>query len=484
VSVYLVGAGCGRPGLLTVDAREYISLARHIVYDRLIHPDILQLAPDGCEFHPVGKRENRHTMKQDDINELLAALGAAGEPVVRLKGGDPFVFGRGGEEAEYLESRGIPWRAVPGVTSALGGSLLAGLPATHRRNSSSVTLAAGHRMCGRDSRKDDYWRELASISGAVAFYMGTSNFARAAENLIANGKSPETPASLIHWGGWARARRIGGTLGEFARMAEEYELPSPSVIYIGDASGIKLSPETGPLAGMQTAVCRPYPECWNTGRALEKLGADCYGLPLLSPERIDPDIDPAGLKRADWLVLTSPRGADRLAGILGDTRGIGRVASIGRGTSEALRRAGIIPDLEAEGSSASLAEMLGGAVSPGESVIFARNERGSDIAADAARSAGASVRIVPTYRMIPRVVPGFELMKEQWESCGLDAVIFGSSEMVRECAERVEIPRDASLVAWGAECAGTVQRVFGRKPVTMPSPDLAGLIAVLNTGTE
>jgi uroporphyrinogen III methyltransferase/synthase len=487
VSVYLVGAGCGSPGLLTRDALECVSAARHIVYDRLIHPDILQLAPSSCEFHLVGKKERNHTMGQDEINDLLVSLGRTGETVVRLKGGDPFVFGRGGEEAEYLEKYDIPWRAIPGITSALGGSLLAGLPTTHRRNSSSVTMATAHRRCGVRENDDAYWRDIASSPGTLALYMGTSNFAETADLLMANGKPPGALSSVVHWGGWARARRMDGTLEGFALMARARELPSPSIIYIGDASGIKLSPEAGPMRGMQVAVCRPYPECWETGRALERLSADCYGLPLLSLERIDPDessID--SIATADWLVLTSPRGASRLAEVLGDMRRIkGRIVSIGKGTSEMLRRIGIISDMESDGSGKGLAETLKNVVSPGETVVFARNERASDEAVTASRSVGAEARIVSTYRMVPREVPGLEVMREQWASCGLDAVVFGSSEMAREYSERLgRPPKGTSLVAWGEKCANSVRNIFGIDAVVMRTPDMDGLIRALATRME
>jgi uroporphyrinogen III methyltransferase/synthase len=480
VSVWLVGAGCGSPGLLAISAAECLSKADHVVYDRLIHPDILQLAPPGCRFHLAGKRESRHTMRQEEINELLASLGREGE-VVRLKGGDPFVFGRGGEEAEFLEKHGVQWRAIPGVTSATGGALGVGLPVTHRDVSSSVLLATGHRRDGADCADDGRWREIASSGGTAALYMGTSNFAAVANRLISSGKSPKTPVSVVRWGGWNRAARIDGTLEEIASTAKREGLPGPSIIYIGEAARIRLWGCVGPLRGMQVAICRPYPECWKTARALEAMGADCYGLPLLSLEEIQVGGEEAeAIESADWLVLTSPRGVSRLARIVRDIRRIrGRVVSIGEGTSSALASAGIVPDMTASGDSGSLAILLANIVSPGESVVFARNERGAETPVAAVREKGASARVIPTYRMAARDVPGIEIMREQWSDCGLDAVVFGSSAMAEEYSRVQGIPANAAPVAWGDECGAAVRRIFGRAPEIMPSPDLDGLISSL-----
>ena len=267
MSVWLVGAGCGSPGLLTLAALECLSRADHIVYDRLIHPDLLQLAPEGCRFHLAGKRESRHTLPQGEINELLVRLGREGGSGVRLKGGDPFVFGRGGEEAKFLEHHGVPWRAIPGITSAIGGALGSGLPISQRESSSSIVLATGHMSAGAED-EGDYWREMASSSGTVALYMGTSNFAAVADELVSSGKSPRTPVSVVKWGGWNKSSRIDGTLEEMASMEKREGQPSPAVIYIGDAAGIKLSPAKGILDGMQVVLCRPYPECWDMCREL------------------------------------------------------------------------------------------------------------------------------------------------------------------------------------------------------------------------
>jgi uroporphyrinogen III methyltransferase/synthase len=481
MSVWLVGAGCGLPGLLTLSAADILSKADHVVYDRLIHPDILQLAPADCEFHLVGKRENLHTMRQEDINELLVSLGREGGVVVRLKGGDPFVFGRGGEEAEFLEKNGVAWSAIPGVTSAVGGAVASGLPVTHRDVASSLLLTTGHRRADLAGEDDGYWREAAAVDGTVAIYMGAANFAVVADRLIVAGKKPETPVSVVRWAGWNRASRTDGTLAETGAAARRGGLPSPSIIYVGNTANVRLAGERGPLRGMQVVMCRPYPECWNSGRALEALGADCYGLPLLRFEEIEVGADDlAAMTSADWLVITSPRGAARAASLIDVKRAKGKIVAIGEGTASALKSRGIEPSAVADGCSGGLADVIRDMVSPGELVVFARNERGSNAPPAAVRERGGRALAVPTYRMAKNAVPGLEVMREQWESCGVDAVVFGSAALVEAYASAIgEPPESAALVAWGGECAAAIRRVWGREPEIMPSPGVDGLVLSL-----
>jgi uroporphyrinogen-III synthase len=218
------------------------------------------------------------------------------------------------------------------------------------------------------------------------------------------------------------------------------------------------------------------------GRELEKMSADSYGLPLLSLEPIYPGAAETGaVKSADWLVITSPRGAERLRQIVGDLRRIrGKVVSIGKGTSASLLKIGIEADFEAGGHSQSLAGMLEGLVSPGDSVVFVRNERGSEIAVAAARRRGATVDVVPVYRMTPREVPGMEVMREQWDARGVDAIAFGSSAMARAYFDALgNPPASAALVAWGDECGAAIRKIFGTEPVIMETPDMTGLVSAL-----
>jgi len=496
MTVALVGAGCASPRWLTEEGRDWISRADHLVFDRLIHPDSLLLAPEGCRFHPVGKREADHSVPQEGINRLLRELGRTGETVVRLKGGDPFVFGRGGEEAEALAEAGIPWVVVPGVTAALGGAASAGLPLTRRGVASALTLATAHRRADEEG-DPAFWAGLARAPGTFVLYMGVSALPEAAARLTGEGLAPETPACALVWAGWGRRRTIRGTLASLAEASREGCLPAPAVIVVGPAATEEIPSIPRPLEGLQAAVCRPLPEAYETARALEGLGADAYSVPLLGRESL---VRPSGdrsrgdgpegreedptsvLASADWIVLTSPRGPEDLRTALGDLRRIrGRIVVLGEGTGRACRAAGLIPDAIAESpDSEGLARTLARILTRGERVVFARNQRASSLPVEAARSAGAEVRSLPLYRMTPRELPGLEIAREHWETCGLDAAVFGSSALVEAWAERIgPLPAGTRPVAWGSECARAVEQVLGRKALRMATPDREGLIAAL-----
>jgi len=207
MTVHLVGAGCGGPLWLVLRARELLQEAAHVVYDSLIHPDLLQLAPEGCEFHPVGKRKGRPSHNQGDVNELLVRLGRSGDNVVRLKGGDPFVFGRGGEEAIALSEAGIPWTYTPGITAAIGGLGAAGIPPTHRGVADSITLVTGH-SAGGESPNAELWRSIGSLGGTKAVYMGASSWGELHPLLRQGGMRPDEPCAAVVWGGWGRSRLV------------------------------------------------------------------------------------------------------------------------------------------------------------------------------------------------------------------------------------------------------------------------------------
>lgn len=229
--VYLVGAGPGHRDLLTLKAAELIRTADVVVYDRLIREDVLAMASPAAELLYMGKALGCHHSRQDEINELLAAKAAAGKMVVRLKGGDPFVFGRGGEEAEYLAERGIPFTVVPGVCSALSAPLSAGIPVTHRDIASSLAIVTGHAANGSEDRTD--WDALARID-TVVFLMGVHNVGGIAQNLIAAGRPPETPAALVQMAFWDTQRVICGTLEDIAERARAQEIEPPATLIVGE----------------------------------------------------------------------------------------------------------------------------------------------------------------------------------------------------------------------------------------------------------
>lgn len=482
MTVFLVGAGCGSPRWLTQEARELLERADHLVYDRLTHPDALLLAPRSCRFHPVGKREGDHLQPQEATNALLVRLGREGGTVVRLKGGDPFVFGRGGEEARACEAAGVPWRGVPGITAAFGGFLGEGISLTHRGLAASVTLATGHRGQGDE---ETYWEELACTSGSLVLYMGASAFGDIADRLVRLGRSPHTPAAAVTWGGWGRSRVLRGTLASLGERARRGDVPSPSVILLGEAAREALHPFRGPLRGLQVAVCRPMPEAARTARFLEGRGADAFSLPLLDLEPLEfreREEAVRALEEADWTVLTSPRGPGALRRLLQDLRRLrGRLAALGPGTAGACEALGLVPDLVADPpDSEGLASALGRTLRPGDRVAFLRNERASSLPVEAARKAGASVTCLSAYRMVPREIPWMDLIREHWDAAPPHAAAFGSAATAEAWKAALgDLPPGTVPVAWGRVCAAACEDLFRRPVRTLPSPDLEGLAATL-----
>lgn len=476
MTVHLVGGGCGRPLWVTIEARELISRADHLVYDSLVHPDLLQLAPPSCHFHFVGKRKGESYLSQDQINSLLAELGQTGNTVVRLKGGDPFIFGRGGEEALALQEKGIPWTYVPGITAAIGGPGSAGIPPTHRGLSESFTLMTGHRRKGAPS-SCIISEHVASSPGTLAIYMGASSWNSLARELLDSGMDPETHCAAVTWGGWGRSGKQSGPLKEMA----DRKIPSPSIMITGKVAALPLEPLAGPLQGMQVALARPFPESWKTARMLEEIGADAYSIPILGQEELNCKDEQKVLSGADLIVLTSPRGSRLLTRMIDPRRIKASIAVIGEGTASALLEKGIKADHVAEPqTSIGLARLLSEVVSPGMEVVFFRNERGSDLPVDAVRKRDAMVKILPAYRMISTTPPGMDSYRKQWDENGLDAVVFGSGALVEAWKDMIgELPGNTIPVAWGQPCGETVRKVLKREPVIMAEPDLEGMVSAL-----
>jgi uroporphyrinogen III methyltransferase/synthase len=353
MTVHLVGAGPGDPGLLTVRALEVLRRADVVVYDRLSQESLLDLAPEGAERIDVGKAPGHHRLEQDDINALLVERGRKGETVVRLKGGDPFVFARGGEEAAALAAAGVPFEVVPGISSAIAVPAYAGIPVTLRHSSTSVTIVTGHEdpAVGEEGTVD--WEAVARVGGTIVILMGVARIGRIAEALIAGGRSPDTPVAATQWGTRPEQRTVRGTLATIGAAP----LGSPSTIVVGDVAACDLTWfENRPLLGRRVVVTRARAQAGELVERLGALGAATVEVPAI--EIVDPDDGGAALAAAvgrlgdyDWLVLTSPNGARRLLDALDragrDARALGgvRLATIGPGTAAALAEARLVPDL-------------------------------------------------------------------------------------------------------------------------------------------
>lgn len=356
-TVYLIGAGPGDPGLLTIKAKECIETADVVVYDYLASPVFLNYAKKGAQIIYVGKKGGDHTLSQEKINQLLVDKAKQGLDVARLKGGDPFVFGRGGEEAQMLLSHGVSYEVVPGVTSAIAAPAYAGIPVTHRDHTSFVSFITGHE----DPTKKDssmQWDVYAKSNATLVFLMGVKNLENIVKNLVEHGKASDTPIALVRWGTTARQQTVTGTLETIVEKVKQAKLKSPSIIIIGHVVSLREELawfDKRPLFGKRIVITRARAQASDLVSRLSKLGALCIEIPTIEiapPEEITPlrqSID--NIKNYDWLVFTSVNGVksffDTLFEMGKDVRALGHLkfACIGPVTKERLKDHGIISDI-------------------------------------------------------------------------------------------------------------------------------------------
>jgi uroporphyrinogen III methyltransferase/synthase len=389
--VYLVGAGPGHPGLLTLRAVECLARADVVLYDKLVPPALLEHASAAARRICVTDLAPCHAERYPHIHRTMIEAARAGKCVVRLKGGDPFLFGRGGEEAEALRQAGIPFEVVPGVTSGLAASACAGIPLTHRLHASAVALVTGHENPGKPHSTVD-WPLLARFSGTLVIYMGVSHLAGIVQLLIGHGKAAETPAAVIHWGTTGDQRTVEAPLGDLPGAVQAAGLTSPAIIVIGSVVTLRSQLawfEQRPLFGKRVLVTRPRRQAADLVHRLEELGAIAHGLPAVEivPLRDWSAVDQALARLGEyhWLVFTSANGVEAFVGRVRETgrdlRALGRLrlAAIGPATAEALRRYYLEPDLvPAEYRSESLAAALKEQVA-GQRVLLARADRGREV---------------------------------------------------------------------------------------------------------
>ncbi len=402
--VYLVGAGPGDPELITLKAKRLLKQADSILYDHLASPELLDLAPAGAERIYVGKKKADHALTQYEICALLVDRGSRGLNVVRLKGGDPFIFGRGGEEAEALADAGIAFEVVPGVTSPLGIAAYTGVPLTHRDHTSAVTFVTGHDVASID------WAKVGTSETLVVF-MGLSHIAEIATCLIAEGRSAETPAMAVRWATRPDQEVLTGTLQTLPGMVAEHAMKPPATIVIGEVVRLreKLSwYERLPLFGKRIVVTRTREQAGTLTAMLRELGAEVIELPTIE---VEPDGDHGPLDNAienlrdyEWLIFTSVNGVrfffERLDRSAFDTRSIqGRICAIGPATCAALERFHLKVDVTAEqyvaeGLLASLERFR----LEGTRVLIPRAAEARDVLPDGLRRRGAQVDVVEAYR--------------------------------------------------------------------------------------
>lgn len=498
--VFLVGAGPGDPGLLTLRGAQLLGRAQTVLYDRLVAPELLSLAPAGaCRIY-VGKRPGHHAMEQDEINALLIREAREGRTVVRLKGGDPFVFGRGGEEALALAEAGVPFEIVPGITAGIAGPACAGIPVTHRGLSSAVVLVTGHEDPGKADSDLDY-EALARI-GTVVFYMGVSRLADIARKLIDAGRPADTPAAAIQQATTARQRTVVATLATLAERAEAERLAPPAIIVVGQVARLREHIrwfELRPLAGKTIVVTRTREQAGELSARLRDLGARVVELPTIAVEPLDAGPLRAALERiADftWLAFTSPNGVDRFFACLADggrdarcLAGL-RVAAIGPGTAQRLAERGLRADLLPPRAVAeSLTEaMLAAGVGPADRVLLPRAKDARDVLPQALRDAGARVDEIAVYRtVLPEMVDSDALaMVVSGEA---DLVTLTSSSTARHFAVLVEahggpealdaVRRTVDLAAIGPITAATAGELGLRVAVEATEHTIDGLVEAI-----
>ena len=432
MTVFLVGAGPGDPGLMTARALELIASADVILHDRLIPATALDRARADAELVHVGKTGGGASMPQAEIDRLLVEHGRRGARVVRLKGGDPFVFGRGGEEALVLREAGIPFEIVPGVTSGVAAPAYAGIPVTFRGDASAVALVTGHEDPDKEDTAID-WPALAAFPGTLVFYMGVRQLPRIAAQLIAGGRAAGEPVAVIERGTLPGQRTLTATLANVAERAAAERIRAPSITVVGPVArlhGELRWLEARPLHGRTVAVTRARAQASALAARLRELGAEVVEAPAIRTRALEPPL-PA-LDAFDLLCVTSPNGAHELFAQLAaagrDARALHalRIAAIGPGTARALAEHGIAADVvPARSVAEGLVEALRDV--PVRRALIARAAEGRDVLPDALRERGAEVEVLPLYETVP------EPLDEPTSAAALhaDFVTFTSASAVR-----------------------------------------------------
>lgn len=486
-TVYLVGAGPGDPDLLTLRAHELLQQADLILFDNLTSSEVLALARPEAERRYVGKKRSLHAFTQAEINAYMIAASKQGKVVVRLKGGDPYVFGRGGEEAQGLVRAGIPFEVVPGVTSALGVAAYAGMPLTHREFTHSVTMLTGH-----DAESID-WKSLAGRQTLVVF-MGLMSLGEIARRLRDEGLDPQTPAAAVRWVTRGDQSVVTATLGSLASAVRRHGLKPPALVVIGEI--VRLRSEIDwfdrlPLRGKSVAVTRASSQAASLCRRLRRLGAQVHPVPAIEIQE-PTDCSPAdrairNLPAYDWLIFTSVNGVDRFMARLEashrDLRDLPRkICAIGPATGERLRslhlRVDLLPgDFVAE----SLVESFRDIDLRGARVLLPRAQEAREILPEQLRSMGASVDVVPVYRT---VLPdrSRDLARTIWNSeSAPDWVTVTSSSTVRNLARMVpsESLKRTRIASIGPVTSETAQELGLRVAVEAAPYTTEGLVRAL-----
>jgi uroporphyrinogen III methyltransferase/synthase len=488
--VYLVGAGPGDPGLMTARSLELIAAADVVFYDRLIPPGALDGVREDAELVYVGKQPGVASVPQSEIGERLIEAARAGRGVVRLKGGDPFVFGRGAEEGEALREAGVEFEVVPGVTAGVAASAYAGIPVTHRDDASAVAFLTGHEDREKEGTALD-WEALARFPGTLIFYMGVRRLGENAAALIEAGRDPNEPAAAIERGTWPGQRTVTATLGTIAEAVEREQVGAPALIVIGAVAARRASLawlERRPLHDRRVVVTRARAQASGLAARLRELGAETVELPAI---RIEPRVESEPVRAAvaaiagySLVCVTSANGARLLfeglavAGLDARSLAGATVAAIGPGTARALAERGVAADIVPERFVAeALVEALAAVEVEGRRVLVARAAEARDVLPEALRERGAEVDVVALYETV-REEPDAAMVEAAQSA---DYLTFTSSSTVTNLVEALgdRFPAAARVVSIGPVTSEAVRAAGLNVDVEAGRHDVGGLLAAL-----
>jgi len=474
--VYLVGAGPGDPDLVTVKAKHLLEQCDVVVYDALIPYELVATLPVEIERRYVGKKTGRHSVSQDEINDLLVTLASQGKRVVRLKGGDPFVFGRGGEEAKYLKEHGIPYEMVPGVPSGVAAPAYAGIPCTDRNESSYVVFLTGHKAVEKVSSSVPWDWVAGARSGTLVIYMGVSEIEGIVGQLLDGGMPPDTPVAAVERGTFPTQRTVTTTLSELPAKVVEFEIRPPTIFVMGEIVKLQKKLEwfrEKPLSGVRVMVTQPGDQAMTLYRALRERGAEVLPYPTFATVE-DFRADEWGALRGistgeRWLVFTNENGAryflDRWCDTIGDLRGLStyRIAAVGAKTTHALEVRGIVPDFIPTSSttSALVEEMAENLQLSNAVIVRVRGSLGDDHVERSLEQTGAKVVPLCVYRTIHRQWPAEA--KEELFEYPPHVIIFTSGSAVSgfaanvDEAERDQLASGATVVSIGPATSRSIR---------------------------
>lgn len=497
--VILVGAGPGDPALLTLRGRDALASCDAVLYDEIVHPDILRLAPGDAARHYVGKKSGLHSLPQDEINRRLAELALKGLNVVRLKGGDPYLFGRGAEEAGYLRSRGIAFEVIPGVSSPSGCGAYAGIPLTDRTSASRVAFLTAHHADSAD--KPTPWKALRDSVDTLVIFMGMKRLGLVCEQLRDAGYPPSTPAAVISRGTWPRQKTVVGTIGTLPSKALAAGAEAPALVIIGAVVRLRKELnwyERQSLFGRRIVITRARSQASRFREQLTTLGAEAIELPTIEirPPRSFREMDTAilGLKSFDWLVFASVNAVDHFFDRLKtrhrlDARALSavRIAAVGEATREHLERHGLRPDLmPATFTSEALAAALTASGIQGLRMLLIRPRVAPPAFADALRRAGAHVTQAAGYETVQPTASIRKVYREV-VARGVDAVVFTSSSTATHLSaalgreEFLKFVKRTRIFSIGPQTTRTLKALGAPVHRTSPVATIPGLIRTLES---